>query len=525
MTAPTFIKLPYPVGGIDERVMELDPARPTARYLDNINIVRGMLESRRGKKIIKATTTGNIISNAIVHYDEDVLNNQMLYMCQNASTYTLRYNDIADVSTETQITTLTSASSLSAARISTLGGNYTVIATGSSAPGIWNGSTFTLYTQDTGTYAITGTDKATVCSSAITSVAVHSGHIFLFNKDSTKFYYLALSSLAGAVSTIDSGMFVRSRGIIGGGVFVATQGTDKSMQGFAVIGDNGEVAIYTGTDPSTISTWKLEGEVIIPGKPIGHRAIVSTGRDMLVLTDTGLYSVAALCTGNKLSLSAPITELLAANSVTGMELIYDSHKERVIINVPVTASAISITQFVYHLDSKTWTTWSGNQATTIAASGSTLMCAVGKTIWKLDDEYLDETSSGVYADIVSKLEWSPSMYGNSGKKRWIKASPQFRAYGTIAISIGMISDFETQDRLASAGSWSGLNLSWDTLSTVTWGQWAAMGWASDELSPLSWKGLTGTGYAGALTMTTSTAMSPIKFVACNLVMEHTAQKL
>jgi hypothetical protein len=521
MTKPVNIRLPYPLR-IDERVREFNPQNPTARYLDNVNVKAGALESRRGKKILLKTTSGNTLSNLIIHYDEDVLNNQVLYKVSNGGVYSLNVTDIGGSASDTQITTLTAGSTLSATRISTLGGNYTVIANGTSAPGIWDGSTFTAYTTSGGTYNITGTDAATVCSSSITSVTTYAGHIFFFNAGSTKFYSLALNSIAGAVTTVDMSMFVRARGLIGGGDFLAREGSDRSLAGFVAIGDNGQCAVFTGTDPDDLTTWKMEGVATLPGRPIGRRAWVSVDRDMYVLTTAGLCSVSKALLGDYSPISAPIQEQLLNCDLTSAELAFDSLHRRVIVNLNSAADSIAVTQYVLHLDDMAWTTWSGVQAASLSSQGSTTVCAVGDTLWRVDYDSLDETSTGVYADIVSRIEWSSGSFGTQSKKRWIRVAPQFRAYGTISINIGMISDFENQNRLSTAGSWTGENLSWAALEALTWGQWEVMPWAADEVSPLSWKALSGTGYSGALTMTTSTAMSPIKFISCSLILEVTS---
>lgn len=523
---PQSIRIPYPIRGIDERVMELVPNAPTARYLDNINVIHGRLESRRGKKVLTSTTTGTVITDAIIHFDEDINVNQALYKRKSGSTYKLYYNTIAQLATCTDTGfSLTAASRLQGARISTAGGNKTVIATGSSAPFVWDGSAANSYTTGAGTWQITGEDAGTVCSSAITSVAVFAGHIFFFSNSLTKFYTLALNQIAGAVTTYDIGQFVRAKGIIGAGEFFTKQTTEITLAGFAIIGTDGSVVVYSGSNPADVTTWAMVGTSRLAGMPLNTRSVVSTGKDLFVLTDSGLWSVDQVVSNVTEPISSPIGEVFAQRITTGAELSYDSKGQRLIIQLADTGSSTAISHLVYHINDKAWTTWSGCVSTTTASNGTTLIGAYNDTIWRLDNDYLDETSAGVYADVVSKIEWSPTSLGNGIRKRWIKVAPQFRAYGTIGLEIGMISDFETQNRLSPAGSWSGLNLTWGQLSLLTWSQWEAIGWASDELSPLSWKALTGVGTAGALTMTTSTAMSPIKYASCMLVYEQTSKVL
>lgn len=518
---PKSVRLPYPIAGIDDRVMELDPARPTARYLDNINIKAGKLESRRGKSIMASATTGTVLTDAVVHYDEDVLANQVLYKRKNGASYALYYNDISDGSTSTYASfALTSASKLVGTRISAAGANRTVVATGSSAPFVWDGSTASPYTTSAGTWQLTGTDAATVCSSAITGVFVYGGHIFFYGSALTKLFSLPVASVAGAVTTTDFAQFTRSKGVAGAGSFYTKVSQDTTLDGLAIVGTDGTVIVYAGSDPSTISTWAMQGTTKLSGKPLNARSVVSTGRDVFVLTDTGLYSVARQLAFITEAISAPISQVFDERVTSAAELAYDSANARIIINLgDVDASAVS--QLIYHIDSNAWTTWSACSANTVAAAGSSLVAMNDNVIWYLDHDYSDETSSGVFADVVSTIEWSHSSFGNGARKRWIKVAPQFRAYGTITQQVGMISDFETQNRLAAAGTWSGQNISWAQLAGLTWAQWAAAGWASDELSPLSWKALTGVGTAGALTLTAGTGMAPIKFVSCLVVYEQT----
>ena len=78
-----------------------------------------------------------------------------------------------------------------------------------------------------------------------------------------------------------------------GGYLVAA-GTWTIDAGYGVddnlvfITSNGEVIVYSGTDPSDITKFALVGVWRI-GKPVGKRCLMKYGGDMIILTYNGLY--------------------------------------------------------------------------------------------------------------------------------------------------------------------------------------------------------------------------------------------
>ena len=56
------------------------------------------------------------------------------------------------------------------------------------------------------------------------------------------------------------------------------------------VSDQGEIAVYQGTDPASASTWSLVGVYEI-GKPLNKHASFGAGGDLAILTEDGIIPV------------------------------------------------------------------------------------------------------------------------------------------------------------------------------------------------------------------------------------------
>uniref|UniRef100_UPI001953D7D1 hypothetical protein n=1 Tax=Klebsiella pneumoniae TaxID=573 RepID=UPI001953D7D1 len=59
------------------------------------------------------------------------------------------------------------------------------------------------------------------------------------------------------------------------------------------VSSEGEVLIFSGTDPAAAATWQLKGRYQI-GKPLGYRSLAKFGGDLAILTQDGLMSLGAV---------------------------------------------------------------------------------------------------------------------------------------------------------------------------------------------------------------------------------------
>lgn len=245
--------------------------------------------------------------------------------------------------------------------VATSGGQFLLAVNGADHPINYNGAAWAA------TPAITG-----VAGGAGTIVNIFLSHkrIFLIKKDSADIYYLSPSAIGGAATLLPLGQELQYGGsIVAGGTWSSDSGAGMSDR-TVFISSEGEMLIYNGTDPSSASTWSLEGRYRI-GKPIGYRCTASFGGDLAVLTLDGLMSVAAVrqldrTASQKGALTRNIRQAFAdavsgEASTFGWQAIGFAAGQMVIVNVPNATSGVT-RQFVMNTLSGAWCEYDGLQA-------------------------------------------------------------------------------------------------------------------------------------------------------------------
>lgn len=147
------------------------------------------------------------------------------------------------------------------------------------------------------TAAITGVD-----TSSLSHVWLYRSRLLFVEKDSLTAWYLPVSQVGGAAQDISlAGVFRRGGSLLMGATWSLDTG-DGIDDKCVFISDQGEVAIYRGSNPSDANDWALEGRYDI-GKPLGKRATMQAGGDLLVATDDGIVPISQAITKDPAALS------------------------------------------------------------------------------------------------------------------------------------------------------------------------------------------------------------------------------
>ena len=148
-------------------------------------------------------------------------------------------------------------------------------------------------TASTGAAVVNGV--ATLLTSAVTGVAMadliylayHNSRVWAVKKNSLDAYYLDTLAIGGAATKFPlGGIFTRGGSLL----FVAEWSLDEGNglnASLAFFTTEGEVAVYSGTDPTAAATWALKGVYRI-GLPLGKDAWIKAGGDIIVATDIGM---------------------------------------------------------------------------------------------------------------------------------------------------------------------------------------------------------------------------------------------
>jgi hypothetical protein len=168
---------------------------------------------------------------------------------------------------------------------STVGGIFQYIVNGSNLAQLYNGTTFTQITG-VSTPAITG-----VTTSQLQSVWAHANRLWFAEKGTMKAWYLPVDSVGGAAVAFNlSGVFRKGGTLLYGTTWSLDSG-DGLDDKCVFVSDRGEVAVYAGTDPSSASTWRIEGVYYLGGDPLGKNSFFHIGGEPYFLTGRGIIPI------------------------------------------------------------------------------------------------------------------------------------------------------------------------------------------------------------------------------------------
>lgn len=394
--------------------------------------------------------------------------------------------------------------------IGTAGGNFLVACNGVDKLLLYDGTTWQLI-DALSTPAITGIATTSLCN-----VILFKHRLWFIEVNALRAWYLPTNSIAGGATMFDLSAIAGYGGHLvdlDTWTIDAGYGVDDNI---AFITSMGEVIIYAGTDPASISTFSLIG-VWKLGEAIGTRCMMKWGGDVLILTNDGLMPMAASLQSSRLDPRVALSDKIqgAITAVTntyrasfGWQVYYNAKNNAVWINVPVGTDIQQ--QFAMNTITKSWAQFMG----------------WGANCW---ESFLDNPYFG--ANGYVGLAWDASMSDNGAsiqtfglqafnyfqergvKKRFIRARPSIFTDGSPAVAIGMATDFQLDDTTepltflpTSAGKWDAA-------------MWDADTWGSGVVITNTWQGVTGIGYCGGVQLKTASQGTQIQWASTDVNFE------
>lgn len=120
----------------------------------------------------------------------------------------------------------------------------------------------------------------------------YKNRLYAVQANSTLVWYGAVGAITGAMTSFDLGQVLENYGnIVFGTTWSINQGTTNEDL-WVVVTTCGEVLIYSGDYPAA-ANWQLINRITIP-VPVGNRAFVRVGQDVLIVTRLGVVSLSAV---------------------------------------------------------------------------------------------------------------------------------------------------------------------------------------------------------------------------------------
>lgn len=372
--------------------------------------------------------------------------------------------------------------------IGTSGGQFLFMCNGADTPRTYDGSSWT-------TTTLTGPTTANLiwCNT-------HQRRLWVGEVNSLSAWYGAANAITGAFTEFPLYGVFRLGGYIMGLVTWTRDGGSGSDDVACFVTSEGEVAVYSGTDPSSASTWELVGVFRI-GRPVGRRFFTKFGSDAILITQNGFVPLSTI-----LPVDASQTQAVAISdeidsevsaavrsygTIYGWQPFIYPKKNMAIFNAPITASTAK--QFAFNTLSKAAAPWTGVNSICWGMIGETAYFGAsdGKT-YKFDTGLSDNGS-----DIATDWVQGFSDFGMPGMRKAFKmVDVIFAANGDANAALDICTDYRIIGD-ATVGSPVVSGDVWDTA------EWDEASWAADDEIFRGWRGVRGIGRAGALRIRTS----------------------
>lgn len=429
MRAPgKFTSMPAPVGGLNDRdsIVEMKPNE--AIILDNWWVYPTYVGIRKGRTPWVTGLPSTV--KTLMEYSPVSGVSKLLAVC-SGNVYNVTDQGVAGSPIHTGLT----EDECQEAMITTPGGSFLVFVNGADKMRAYNGSAFSEPT-------VTAVDSAT-----FVHVAMFKNRLFFAQKDSLKVFYLPVNSFGGAASELDLGSVFQHGGYVMAVYNWTIDAGDGIDDKFVVITSNGEVAVYTGTDPSSIDTWSLTG-VFYLGSPVSRRCGVKYGGDLIMTTLEGVYPLSSSLLSSTINRAAAITDKIQ-NSVSlamgqyinnfGWQVSVYPDNNMLILNIPAGDGANF--QFVQNTITGAWTKFTGWNATTWLSIADGLYYGDDNSVQKAWDGYLDDEEV-ITADVLPSFQYFGSLANN---KYFTLVKPYLMSAGKPSILYGMNADFVEAD--------------------------------------------------------------------------------
>lgn len=197
-------------------------------------------------------------------------------------------------------------------------------------------------------------------------VTVWKSRVWLVEKDSTRAWYSGVNQLYGVYTSFDMGTKMRAGGDLRGlynWSYDGGIGLDTLLVGISGAGD---IVVFKGTDPTSPSTFGLDGVWFVGGVPAGRRIATDYGGELLVLSILGIIPLSKLVAGASLedkSLYAtekiqPFFNELASiyRTVPGWSLCIHPEANALLVTVP-TAAGAPVRVLAMSFATKGWGEW------------------------------------------------------------------------------------------------------------------------------------------------------------------------
>lgn len=393
------------------------------------------------------------------------------------------------------------------------GGTWLYAANGVDPPLAFNGTTWTPVTAIS-TPAITG-----VTTTTLRNPAVWKSRLWFVQNNTNLAWYLPVQSIGGAAVSFDLSTIFRLGGSLQTIMTFSVASANSFDDYIGFLSSEGELAVYTGTDPSTAGLFSLAG-VYFCGKPIGRRNWFKYGADAIIICANGLVSVTKLIAVGvqqpKDTISYKILNLINDNVALystnfGWEGTVYALGNKVLLNVPQNTNS-RINQFVMNTISGSWCSYGLISSPWTAAT----FCVLGNKLYWGGNGFVALADTGQNdggMQITGTVKPAFSYMKTDKQKFYTMVRPLLQTTGTVSPVMSLNTDF--QDVLPTGTptfSGSGQAL-WNVAL------WNVSFWSSGPTIQKNWQTVTGIGFSATIYLQVASNLASVNFLSTDFCLQ------
>ena len=478
---------PPPVGGLNFR----DPIN--AMPATDAMVLRNLIPNKTGCTLRKGW---QYQTNAL----DDPIVSMFSYNSADGTTnklFAASGGDIWDVTTETptvsQATTGSTENQWNTTQFANGAGNFLLAVSPGAGYWTYDGSSWTQQT-------------VTNLPANPTSVAVFKNRVWFTIKDSSSVWYLdTIDAITGTAQEFVMGSLLRNGGYVRG-LINWTVDAGVSFDDFlVVVGSQGDVGVWQGTDPSSATTFALKGVWYVGPVPKYGRFFTAYGGDVLLLSTLGLVEMSKLINGQFVNTQqgpsakieselGPIIQEYLDDPSFDVQIIADS--EILIIKLPPQNN--NYIQYVMNVNTASWCTFSNVPMVCCSLFEHDFYFATDSNrvakgiVGELDQV---ETDGEGGQAIEGEVQVAFNDFGMPGQlKQFVMVKPIFTAPQAPSLKVRMNTQYSLQSVAGSPSFVRDESSYWDEA------KWNLASWSSQTNTYESWYGIRGLGYYGALRM-------------------------
>jgi hypothetical protein len=331
----------------------------------------------------------------------------------------------------------------------------------------WNGTAWT-------NPAITGLPAGSTTS--IINIASQKQRLWYILKDSTVVAFMPTGAITGAIAgTQDFGELWSKGGYLIAMADWTIDGGSGPQDYAAFISSEGQVSLYSGTDPTNATVWSLVGTFDLP-PPIGYRCTYKIGSDVAVITQQGVLPLSQALpfdpsADRSVAITSRIQNAMAmavaqAQDNFGWEVSIYPNQQLLVLNVPLTEDTQQV-QYVMNTLTGAWCQFTGWNANTFALYNNNFYWGGNNGL--VNQAYVSsgDYTSAIQADMQCAFNW----LDEPGRtKRMTMVQPLLISGGSVTPTMAIDVDFTTSNASAPITILTGGSL-WDVAKwdVAVWG--------------------------------------------------------